>query len=174
MRAGRVLTALLTGLSVGACMASTPPTPSVRLDPLQVPPPGGDPLASVAFLAGCWRSPEGAGTVLEERWSPPEGGVMLGTSRFVRDGRTVSFEFGLIRESESGVVYLPHPGGTASTHGFRMTRSGAGEALFEAPDHDYPKRIAYRRVPGGLQARIDGGADDADPRVWRMAAVACH
>lgn len=164
-----------SALALGACMGSAPATPTVRLDPLRVPPPGSGPLSAVAFLAGCWRSPDGApGAVLEERWSPPEAGVMLGTSRFVRDGRTVSFEFGLIQVVSGEVVYLPHPGGTASEHAFRLTRSVPGEVLFEAPEHDFPKRIAYRRVPGGLQASIDGGADDPEPRVWRMVGVACH
>lgn len=99
---------------------------------------------------------------------------MLGTSRFVRDGRVVSFEFGLIREYDDGVSYLPHPGGTASEHAFHLVVAGAGDVRFEAPDHEYPKRIAYRRTPGGLQARIDAGADDPEPRIWEMEPVACH
>lgn len=166
---------LLGGLSLGGCMGSAPPTPTVRLDPLRVPTPGGSRLGAVGFMAGCWRTPPGPGApVLEERWSPPEDGVMLGTSRFVRDGRVVSFEFGLIQDTPVGVSYLPHPGGTASEHAFHLVASAPGEARFEAPDHDYPKRIAYRRTPGGLQARIDAGADDPDPRVWEMEPVACH
>jgi hypothetical protein len=39
-----------------------------------------------------------------------------------------------------------------------MTRSAADEAVFENPQHDHPKIIAYRLQPGGnaLIARVEG------------------
>ncbi len=98
---------------------------------------------------------------------------MLATSRFVREGRVVSFEFGIVSATADGVTYLPHPGGVASEHLFRLTEGSEGFARFEAPEHDYPRRIAYRRVEGGLEATIDGGEDDSEPRSWRMAAIPC-
>jgi hypothetical protein len=159
----------------GACAPAAAPVPTISLEPIRVPPPGSGVLAGVSFLTGCWRSPSAASEVtLEERWTPPEGGVMLGTSRFIRDGRLASFEFGLIRSSGGAVELVPHPGGTRSPHPFVLTSSTPGEAVFEAPQHDYPKRIVYRRVADGLEARIDGGADDAEPRVWRMEPAACN
>lgn len=98
---------------------------------------------------------------------------MMGTSRFVRDGRVLSFEFSLIREVGDSLTLLPHPGGVASEHSFALTRSGPGEALFEAPDHDYPRRIRYSRDGDGLRASIDGGEGDSSPRQWFMAPIAC-
>lgn len=168
--------AAVTALVASAgCAPAAAPVPTVTLDALRVPPPRSGVLAPVAFLAGCWRTPADApGSTLEERWSPPEGGVMLGTSRFLQGGRVASFEFGLIRAAGETIVYLPHPGGQASEHPFVLTGSGPGEATFEAPEHDYPRRIRYTRTADGLEARIDGGADDPEPRVWRMEPTACH
>lgn len=155
-------------------MASAPAVPTVQLDPVQVAPPGSGTLAALSFMVGCWRSPGGEGRAsLEERWSPGEGGVMLGTSRFVRDGTVVSFEFALLRADGSEVALLPHPGGVASEHPFRLTSVGGGEAVFEAPEHDYPRRILYRLVPEGLEARIDSGTGDDTPRRWTMRAIDC-
>jgi hypothetical protein len=164
-----------TLIASAGCAPAAAPVPTVTLDALRVPPPESGVLAPVAFLSGCWRTPAGApGSTLEERWSPPEGGVMLGTSRFVQGGRVSSFEFGLIRAAGDTIVYLPHPGGQASEHPFVLTGSGPGEATFEAPEHDYPKRIRYTLGPEGLTARIDGGEDDPQPRSWRMEPTACH
>jgi hypothetical protein len=112
-------------------------------------------------------------TVIDERWSPPEGGLMLGTTRYFRDGRAVDFEFSLVRADSAGVVLLPHPRGRASEHAFRLTTTTAGEWTFEAPQHDYPRRILYRLEGMQLEARIDAGADDAEPRRWFLQAVPC-
>ncbi|MBT8402606.1 MAG: hypothetical protein KJP18_02035 [Gemmatimonadetes bacterium] len=157
------------------CAPAAVPVPTVSLDAVRVPPPGSGVLARVAFLTGCWRTPADAqGPTLEERWTPPEGGMMLSTSRYLSAGRVLSFEFGLIRAAGETIVFLPHPGGQASEHAFVLTDSGPGEAVFEAPEHDYPKRIRYALGPEGLTARIDAGEGDAEPRSWRMDAVPCH
>lgn len=168
----------LLGLPVvlwfAACMSSAPAVPTVQIDPIRVPPPGSTAVAAVSFMVGCWRSPGGEGrTSLEERWSPGEGGVMLGTSRYVREGDVVGFEFALLRSEGDGLTFLPHPGGIASEHLFRLTRAAPGEAVFEAPEHDFPRRITYRSVPGGLEASADGGPEDDSPRRWTMRAIDC-
>jgi hypothetical protein len=98
---------------------------------------------------------------------------MLGTSRYVREGEVVGFEFALLQSEGGDLTFLPHPGGVASEHLFRLTRAAPGEAVFEAPEHDFPRRITYRSVPGGLEASADGGPDDDSPRVWTMRSIDC-
>ena len=39
---------------------------------------------------------------------------------------------------------------------FKLTASGADWARFENPQHDFPKRVEYRRVSSGLHAEIAG------------------
>lgn len=166
--------ALALAAAQTACMASAGPTPEVRLEPVLARPPVVGPLAAVASLAGCWRGVFLDGrTVIEERWTPPEGDLMLGTTRFFRDGRAVDFEFGLIRADSAGVLLLPYPRGRASAHAFRLTESEDGRWIFEAPEHDYPKRILYRLEGMQLEARIDAGPDDPEPRVWTLQAEPC-
>ncbi|HEX9710564.1 MAG TPA: DUF6265 family protein [Candidatus Thermoplasmatota archaeon] len=158
---------------VVACVGSGPP--SVRIEPIEAAPPGEAPLAVVSFLAGCWRggSGDGSGTI-EERWAPPAGGLMLGTTRFLRDGRAVDFEFGTIVARDGEVVLTPYPRGERSPHAFRLTTRSQGRVVFEAPDHDYPKRILYERLPDeALLARIDGGEADPQPRSWTMQEAPC-
>ena len=133
-------------------------------------------LNRLAFMAGCWSGPvvmrAGTGT-LEERWTPPSTNTMQGMSRTLQDDRTVDFEFMLVTADSTGAVLTPYPRGVASPDGFRLTRLAGDTAVFEAPQHDYPKRIIYARSAAGLTARIDGGAEDASPRVWTMTPAAC-
>ena len=39
---------------------------------------------------------------------------------------------------------------------FRLTASGDNWARFENPQHDFPKRVEYRRTANGLHAEIAG------------------
>ena len=132
-------------------------------------------LSVLAFMSGCWRGEFGGGAALEEYYSAPAANLMLGVSRFLRDDRVVQYEFSRITTDSAGVVLLPFPGGEPSEHAFRMTEGDEGSALFEAPEHDFPKRIRYTRgVDGSLTARIDGGEADARVQEWRMRAVPCR
>ncbi len=133
-------------------------------------------LRDLAFMAGCWSGPaelrSGTGTV-EERWTPPSTNVMQGMSRTLLDARTVDFEFMLVTADSAGIVLTPYPRGVRSPDPFRLTRLAGDTAVFEAPAHDYPRRIIYRRSAAGLVARIDGGADDREPSEWPMTPAAC-
>jgi hypothetical protein len=133
------------------------------------------PLNALAFMSGCWRGEFGGGAALEEYYSAPASNLMLGVSRFLRNDRAVQYEFSRISTDSAGVLLLPFPGGEPSAHAFRMTASDEGSALFEAPEHDFPKRIRYTRgEDGSLTARIDGGEGDARVQEWRMRAVPCR
>lgn len=164
---------LLTGEAAG--QQPLPPTP---------PAPAGTgwTLSSVAFLAGCWESgEEEGGLVLEERYSPARGGVMLGSSRYLRGGELASFEFSRIVEGGGGVVLVPYPGGTRSAVGLRLTEVGPDRLRFENPSHDFPTRIDYTRTHPDPREGA-GGKPTLDVQVvgaegegfqYRMLGVEC-
>ncbi len=137
----------------------------------------GPTLADLAFMRGCWEgsfeSRRGAGTI-EEFYTSPSANIIVGTTRYNRDGRTVQFEFSLILADSSGILLRPYPGGRASADDFRLTELKGGRAVFESPEHDYPKRIIYWTEADGTRvARIDGGTDDPGGSEWRMRPVPC-
>lgn len=113
-------------------------------------------LGQLAWLGGCWRS-DGAEAGTVEHWLPPAAGTMLGMSRTVRRGRTVTHEFMQIRPGEDGrLAFIAQPAGQAPTR-FPVLRVDAGEVVFENPAHDFPQRVIYRQdAPGHLRARIEG------------------
>ena len=138
-------------------------------------------LSSVALLTGCWESGEEGGLVLEERYSPARGGVILGTSRYLRGGDLAAFEFSRIVESGGGVVLVPYPGGTRSAVGLRLTEATREHVRFENPSHDFPTRIDYTRTDpdpqggGGGNPTLDVHVVGADGEGFQysMAAVEC-
>ena len=132
-------------------------------------------LADLGFMAGCWegtfQGERGPGTI-EEHYTTPSENLMLGTTRYILNGRTVMFEFSKLEAANGQIVLTPYPRGEPSEHGFRLTRVTEGDATFEAPEHDFPKRIRYRRDGGELVARVDDGTDDGGSE-WRLEPADC-
>src|SRR5688572_1118663 len=63
-------------------------------------------IADVAWIAGTWAGGGGGAVSLEERWTPPAGGAMLGVSRTIKQDRMVAFEFLRIIERNGGLLYV--------------------------------------------------------------------
>jgi len=111
-------------------------------------------MDALTWLEGPWIA-ETDGTRVEEQWTAPAGGAMLGTSRTLRDGRMVAFEFLRIVARPGALVYIAQPGGRPPTE-FVLTSSAPGLAVFENPAHDFPKRLSYRRTGQTLRVEVDG------------------
>ena len=116
----------------------------------------GDALQPVGWMAGDWETRD-ATTYVEEHWTRPAGGAMLGNSRAIRDGKMTEFEFLRIESRSDGVFYMPQPAGRPAVD-FKFTPTTKDEAVFANPGHaDHLKRIFYpRNAAGTLMARIEG------------------
>lgn len=127
-----------------------------------------DPLRALAFMSGTWCSTASPGaTLIEEHYSTPSANLMLGTTRYLRDGVTVGHEFSRIEADSAGVVLTPMPSGQPAVP-FRLTEIAHRRAVFENPDHDFPVRIEYERTDRELIARVLG--PDGQGPEWRMSA----
>lgn len=118
-----------------------------------------------AWLAGIW-AVEAEGRWTEERWAPPRGGVMLGTSLSGKGVAAASFEYMRITlDADGRLVFWGAPDGKPPVP-FRAVDAGPTFLAFENPGHDYPTRITYRRQGDVLTATISG-PDGANPMSWR-------
>ena len=109
--------------------------------------------ADMAWLAEAWTGMRRASSI-EERWSPPKGGAMLGVSRTVSGEKMTAFEYLRIVERDGGLVYVAQPGGRSPTE-FVLTELDNQRAVFVNPRHDYPQRIVYELSnEGALTASI--------------------
>lgn len=106
------------------------------------------------FMAGGWR-----GRGLEEHWSDAEGGHMIGMSR-IEGGKML--EFMTIEADSAGALTmriqhfkfkLERKGEVVA---FNLIRSGNGEAVFEMPENDFPRRITYMASgKDGMKVRLE-------------------
>lgn len=130
------------------------------------------PLRALEFMTGCWRGAMGPGATLEEQFTTATTNLMLGLSRYTRDGVARSFEFHTIGATPTGSRLVPHPDGRASVV-FMESSRGPDHVTWENPQHDFPQRIAYRRVAGdSLVARIEL-LDGSRAQEFRMGRVGC-
>ena len=111
-------------------------------------------IANLNWLAGNWTGPVGQATS-EENWTTPAAGLMLGVSRTTSGDKLLSFEFLRIEQRPTGVFYVAQPGGRPPTD-FKATSVTPTEAVFENPQHDHPKSIAYRLQNGTLVITLEG------------------
>ena len=127
-------------------------------------------LDDLSFLSGCWAGRMGS-LDMREQWTESEGGAMLGTTRYLRGGAVVDWEFARLMEDEHGVTLWPYPKGVISEHGFPLVDTES-EYVFENLAHDFPVRIIYVRTGEDmLTPRIEGR--DGNGSGWSLRRVDC-
>lgn len=162
-RAARKLAlALMLGSATGLMMAGGRAAETAKTATAAAAKPA---VAELAWLAGTW-SFERNGRVVTERWTAPSGGMMLGTSQTVAGGRTLDYEFVVLRTDKEGrVVYVAKPSRQPEAT-FTLVKLTEREVVFENPAHDFPQRISYAlKADGTLLAAIEGTKDGKMRRV---------
>lgn len=108
--------------------------------------------ADLSWMAGQWRGLRGEEEI-EEHWSEPRGGAMMGMFRWLRDGRVWFFEFlTLEQQGECVLMRIKHyyPGLIGweekdSSVEFLLVQLGEREAVFWQLHKPYAPWIIYRR-----------------------------
>lgn len=124
--------------------------------------------AELGWLAGCWEQRSAASAlVIEEFWTEPRGGTLLGLSRTTRDGVFAGFEFMRIFERDGALIFAAQPSGRAPTEFVAApTAANEREIVFENAGNDFPQRVRYRAVgTDSLLARIEGTSNGQDAAV---------
>ncbi|MCB9664412.1 MAG: hypothetical protein H6732_09875 [Alphaproteobacteria bacterium] len=133
---------------------TTPPTPADEL----------------GWMVGSWQRVDDEVTTVE-RWQPAPGGPLLGSGS-VRAGRALVFaETMLIQDGPEGRSFTAWPEGQAPVR-FDLVLRGAREVGFENRGHDFPQRLIYRAVDGGLAVEATGVDAEGAPREQRWELVA--
>jgi hypothetical protein len=116
-------------------------------------------IEQLAWISGCWRyaSPR---VFIEELWTRPAGGTMLGVSRTLRrtptGDSTMAWEFIRVYVRGTELVYAAQPHNQPAAE-FMSDRVSDSMVVFANPAHDYPQRIIYRKAGrDSLRARIEG------------------
>ncbi|HEX8472341.1 MAG TPA: DUF6265 family protein [Brevundimonas sp.] len=119
----------------------------------------------LSWISGYWLSCDDEREA-SETWTGPRGGLMLGSSVTMRDGRLSSFEssrIATVDEAGGDVSYFAGVEGAAPV-AFTATEATGTRVVFENVAHDFPNRIVYELVKADdgievLNARIEGHID---------------
>jgi hypothetical protein len=118
----------------------------------------------VAWLQGCWELSSGD-RLVEEQWTRPRGGIMLGVGRTTRDGRLIEYETVVLRQQEGRLAYEAHPSGQEAAV-FLSTEVTDTRVVFENSAHDFPQRVGYElRSPDALSAWVEGDVKGQSRRI---------
>jgi len=103
-------------------------------------------LADLTWLAGMWKGSDGQSD-WESCYTSPEGGQVVGASKEMRGGRVVMTDFEHFYEKDGELRMTPFPFGNRSVE-FTLTSfdADARKAVFENPEHDFPKSFVYHRT----------------------------
>jgi len=112
-------------------------------------------VTQLSWMAGCWELNRGS-MVIEEQWTKPRGGIMLGVARTVKGDKVVETEFLKIAPEDGVLVYSPRVNNREPVP-FKLLRISETEVVFENLAHDFPQRIIYRKQQDGLFARVEAG-----------------
>jgi hypothetical protein len=139
----------------------------------------GDPSTLPDWMAGCWVA-ETEVEWVEECWTPPRGGIMLGTNRTGKqgDGDTPAgwemMQIGPVRpEAEPaarGLAFRASLRGSPWTAFERVANKAPGLTFLNTA-HDYPQRIHYWREGELLKAEVSL-ADGSEPMKWTFRKAA--
>lgn len=118
-------------------------------------------IEELAWLSGDWETAPGRMRI-DEHWTKVAGGSMIGMSRTVAGERTVFFEYLRIEKRGADLFYVAHPKARTPGTDFKLVKLSPQEAVFENQQHDFPKRIIYRKSAEGLTARIEGDGTEKE------------
>jgi len=131
-------------------------------------------VSRLSWMSGCWIQIRANGRI-EEQWMAPGGGVMLGMSRTLKDGKVREFEFLRIAPGPDGKLgFIAKPSGQPEAT-FPLKEITEDTVVFENPTHDFPQRILYKRVDartiiGRIEGQIGGHARSMDYPYTRCPA----
>lgn len=112
-------------------------------------------VADFAWIAGNWQGEIG-GDFIDEQWSAPAGGTLMGMFRWIeggKDGTVMLYEFLTLEPGADGpVLWLRHFGPRLGARedkegaiAFHLVSYKPDEATFDNRDPKNPTRLTYRR-----------------------------
>jgi len=173
---------------VAAVLLATPvaaqnvPPPATGAPEAQAPTKEVAALEPLAWLEGCWRG-EVNQREYREHWMPLRGGMLIGVSQTVMQGKMQGYEYLRLESRADGVYYIAAPSGKAEA-AFRLEEQTVDKTgdrndtifTFANPRPEFPQRIVYRRASEGwLYATVEGKVGGADRQVtYPLRRVDCE
>ena len=121
-------------------------------------------IASLSWLSGEWEM-EG----FKAHYTTPEGGQIFSVSRYFKDSKLSFFEFEHFYTNEGELFVTPYPKGEKSDS-FKLVNfdPAVKKAVFQNPEHDWPKELSYERVSDDQLLILVSGPEGGKMRVEKF------
>lgn len=116
-------------------------------------------MDKLLWIVDSWVSAEGESRSYEE-WKKINNDLFEGTSKTVKNGEVTFSESLKIENTAEGIFYVADVKHNPAPVKFRLTTVSDTGAVFENPEHDFPKKISYMLEEGNLHAIIEGPGKD--------------
>ena len=133
-------------------------------------------LEELDWMCGRWAQ-DGGGQYIEEMWSGPGHGAMVGCLRWARGGDVWLYELVSIEEDEEhGLVFylrhfdrelVPWKSEKDGPLSFPLENYDENSVSFANPERDQPHRLVYERSGKDLTIRLEN-QDDSVQATFRM------
>lgn len=118
-------------------------------------------LNDLLWIVDDWVNAEGE-LVCYEHWKKVNDSLFEGGSETVKNGDTVFTEKLKLLKQNNDIFYVANVKHNPAPVYFKFTGLETGKAVFENPDHDFPKKISYELNDGILHAYIEGLSNKGD------------
>lgn len=119
-------------------------------------------IDKVSWLNGIWkRTNTRAGSSAEESWTK-KGDQLVGYGVTKKGNDTSFVEKIQILSKDKKLFYVADVPGNKAPVYFEITSAGENGFVCENPEHDFPKKIEYKRTGNKLVATISGNGKSFD------------
>ena len=121
-------------------------------------------MQKLLWIVDKWRASEGDKISVEE-WVKASNELYTGSSTTHVKGEEVFRETLKIENTADGIFYVADVPHNPAPVKFMLTGVTDTSAVFENPEHDFPKKITYVNETGNLHAFIEGPGKDGQNKI---------
>ncbi len=112
-------------------------------------------MDKLLWIVDYWVSSDGESKSMEE-WNKTNDSLYEGGSSTIKNGVVIFAEKLKIEKTPEGIYYVADVKHNPEPVRFKLTEVNDSLAMFENPEHDFPKKITYMHEDGNLHAFIEG------------------
>lgn len=116
-------------------------------------------MEKLLWIVDSWVSADGESKQYEE-WKIVDDNLIAGSSKTVKNGEVNFSEKLKIEKTTEGIFYIADVKHNQGPVKFKLIEVSDSIAVFENPEHDFPRKITYLLENGNLHAFIEGPGKD--------------
>jgi hypothetical protein len=118
-------------------------------------------MEKLLWIVGRWEN-TGGETKSIEHWKKINGSLYEGGSETIKNGEVIFSEKLKIHKIGEEIFYIADVKHNPAPVMFKLASLNDNCAVFENPEHDFPKKITYKNENSNLHAWIEGPGKNGD------------